>query len=658
MKPTMLLLVGPAGSGKSTAGAVWAKQHEAVLFDVDAEICRKSGSTIDAIFRTQGESGFRHLETETFRDVLRQASAYIYQEQKSVVIVTGGGWITKSENWAIFEDEITHNEKTQKIRNYVVYYVVHLNISAKSAAPRILQAQKNDAAHRPLYTGTLDEIEQAWRQREEIRLPLRRQFAEQLDIQIKKRHIEKTKLYSYSLLSFWVEQDEQFLANSQKIHDAIEDFYMEQIQTNIIQADFLSSYQWQAFPEIPIKPLRWHDGILHVPHANQKVVWADSAVTLVNTSSVHIEKLENREQKTKIRIPLLCFVDQNVVNTHFYQEMMQELQDKNDVKAVILLEGGESCKEQTTLFQILSACAQHLRGRHGCLLAVGGGAVLDVVGLAASLWSRGTSWIAVPTTLLSMVDASVGGKTAINLPEGKNLVGTFHPPIYTYINTQWLSTLPKRQLQAGCAEMLKHVWLTDVLQDQAALRSTYQTLIKILDNPCSDEMKHSIQESIAIKAAVVDMDPQEKNLRKVLNLGHTVGHALEKLSMQEENPENRLEHGEAVAYGLDFIAWISGISYLYDVHQEWMEKLVMHKKNVCTGNDEEQAEKCKKIKSILCYDKKRDEQGGVQWIVPIREGTQNIAVARSLAINATRQAQIDTAISAWWQMSCRQTRQM
>lgn len=653
MKPTMLLLVGPAGSGKSTAGAVWAKQHDAVLFDVDAEICRKSGSTIDAIFRTQGESGFRHLETETFRDVLRQASAYIYQEQKSVVIVTGGGWITKSENWAIFDDEIKHNKKTQKIRDYVVYYVVHLNISAKNAAQRILQAQKNDAAHRPLYTGTLEEIEQAWRQREEIRLPLRRQFAEQLDIQIKNRHIEKTKLYSYSLLSFWVEQDEQFLANSQKIHDAIEDFYMEQIQTNIIQADFLSSYQWQAFPEIPVKPLVWHDGILHVPHANQKVVWADSIVMLANTVSRNVEDLAKRGQKLKIQIPILCFIDQNVVNTDFYQEIMQELSQKNDVKAVIIIEGGESCKEQTTLFQILSACAQHLRGRHGCLLAVGGGAVLDVVGLAASLWSRGTSWIAIPTTLLSMVDASVGGKTAINLPEGKNLVGTFHPPICTCIYIQWLSTLPKRQLQAGCAEMLKHMWLTDVLQDQAALRMFYQNLLKALENPCSDEMQIHIQESIAIKAAVVELDPQEKNLRKVLNLGHTVGHALEKLSMQEENPENRLEHGEAVAYGLDFIAWISGITYLYDVHQVLMECMIYDRKKLCDGDVEKKTEKCEKIKDILCYDKKRDDQGGVQWIVPIQESTQKIRVARSLAINATQQAQIDTAISAWWQMSCR-----
>jgi 3-dehydroquinate synthase len=172
------------------------------------------------------------------------------------------------------------------------------------------------------------------------------------------------------------------------------------------------------------------------------------------------------------------------------------------------------------------------------LIALGGGVVGDLTGFLASIFMRGLPFVQVPTTLLAMVDAAIGGKTAINLREGKNLLGTFHQPRLVAIDPQFLRTLPPAQRRNGLAEVLK----AGFIQDPDLLSRLDQAKARIFGNEA--ELTEVIHRAAAIKAQVVAADEREGGLRRILNFGHTLGHALEQAS------SFRLPHGEAVAWGM------------------------------------------------------------------------------------------------------------
>jgi 3-dehydroquinate synthase len=175
--------------------------------------------------------------------------------------------------------------------------------------------------------------------------------------------------------------------------------------------------------------------------------------------------------------------------------------------------------------------------RNSLLINLGGGVVTDLGGFAASTYKRGIDFIHIPTTLLSQVDASVGGKTGIDIDNIKNIIGTFTQPKAVFIENAFLDSLPPRQIKSGLAEMLKHGLIAD---------ADYWELLKNSDlNKLSAELIHR---SIEIKNKVVVADPTEQGLRKILNFGHTIGHALESYSL--DNDENPLTHGEAIAAGM------------------------------------------------------------------------------------------------------------
>jgi len=179
-------------------------------------------------------------------------------------------------------------------------------------------------------------------------------------------------------------------------------------------------------------------------------------------------------------------------------------------------------------------------------VALGGGVVGDVAGFAAATYMRGLPLVQVPTTLLSMIDSSVGGKTGVDLPHGKNLVGAFHHPLLVVIDPLALATLPARQVSCGLAEMLKHGVIAD-----AGLFAHLQA------GPPWDWVE-LVERAVAVKIEVVEEDPAEQGWRAVLNLGHTAGHALERLSAY------RLPHGEAVAIGLRVAAGVAAEMGLCD----------------------------------------------------------------------------------------------
>ncbi|QUB47716.1 3-dehydroquinate synthase [Prevotella sp. oral taxon 475] len=215
----------------------------------------------------------------------------------------------------------------------------------------------------------------------------------------------------------------------------------------------------------------------------------------------------------------------------------------------IVIPPTDAHKQLDTLSQVWKALSDGEATRHSCLLNLGGGMVTDLGGFAASTFKRGIPFINLPTTLLAMVDAAVGGKTGINFNHLKNEVGTFANARYVLLHTTFLDTLDAENLRSGYAEMLKHALIKDE-------KMWAEHLNFPLEQPDFAVLQRLVAQSVEVKEQIVAADPHEQGLRKVLNLGHTIGHALEALWLQRGQ---LLLHGYAVAYGLIVELYLSAL---------------------------------------------------------------------------------------------------
>jgi 3-dehydroquinate synthetase len=275
------------------------------------------------------------------------------------------------------------------------------------------------------------------------------------------------------------------------------------------------------------------------------------------------------------------------------------LRDRADVALVHLLPDGEKGK---TLAQLERAAVALLRAgatRRSLVVAVGGGAVSDAAGFLAATFMRGVAWAAVPTTLLAMVDAALGGKTAVNLPAAKNAVGAFHPPSAVLADPRALETLPRRELRSGMGEVLKY----------AALRPDLMGRVSALGTGMPDAAL--VADCARAKLEVVERDPAEKGARKLLNLGHTFGHGVEAAGRFE-----RYTHGEAVAVGLAFAfrlaANLGRIGPLAVAELETALAAAGLPVRVAPNV-------ARRAASLMGYDKKRTA-AGLQWVLPRAKG--------------------------------------
>lgn len=206
----------------------------------------------------------------------------------------------------------------------------------------------------------------------------------------------------------------------------------------------------------------------------------------------------------------------------------------------IIIKATDTHKNLDTLSQVWQALSNGGATRHSLMINLGGGMVTDLGGFAASTFKRGIDFINIPTTLLAMVDASVGGKTGINFGGLKNEIGVFSDSRFVIINTQFLDTLDHDNICSGYAEMLKHGLISD--------EHTWAELVTFdLDTPDLSQLQRMVAESIKVKERIVEADPHEHGIRKALNLGHTMGHAFESFAMRRGTP---ILHGYAVAYGM------------------------------------------------------------------------------------------------------------
>ena len=233
----------------------------------------------------------------------------------------------------------------------------------------------------------------------------------------------------------------------------------------------------------------------------------------------------------------------------FYPQSLKEsipkISIENDVHFFPLPEG-EAAKSVQNLAKMWDWMGAAGFTRSDVVVAIGGGTITDAAGFLSATWLRGIDWIAVPTTLAGMVDASVGGKTGINSDYGKNLIGSFHSPQKVIIDSHWLETLSSRDISAGLSEVIKTGFIGD------------SEILEIMENFELDRDRHNyeminelIQRSVAVKAGVVSSDFKESFEREILNYGHTLGHAIERHSQYS------LRHGEAISIGLIYAAHLS-----------------------------------------------------------------------------------------------------
>ncbi|WP_417761178.1 3-dehydroquinate synthase [Shewanella sp.] len=265
---------------------------------------------------------------------------------------------------------------------------------------------------------------------------------------------------------------------------------------------------------------------------------------LLAQSSTHLSHLAGRT---------LFIVTNDVVAPLYLQQVTDVLSKIAKVQAVVLPDG-EKFKTLEQLNHIFTALLEHNCGRDVVIVALGGGVIGDMAGFAAASYQRGVQFVQIPTTLLSQVDSSVGGKTAVNHPLGKNMIGAFYQPQNVLIDTQCLSTLPAREFAAGMAEVIKYgiIWdsefFTWLEQSVDALKSLQPAALT-----------YTIQRCCEIKATVVAEDETEQGVRALLNLGHTFGHAIE-----AEMGYGVWLHGEAVAAGTVLAAQTAELMGLID----------------------------------------------------------------------------------------------
>lgn len=317
---------------------------------------------------------------------------------------------------------------------------------------------------------------------------------------------------------------------------------------------------------------------------------------------------------------VFVLVDANT-HEHCLPYFIENLETQLNIE-IIEIEAGEEHKTIDTCAGVWNALSELDADRKSLMINLGGGVITDLGGFVASTFKRGIAYINVPTSLLGMVDASVGGKTGVDLGHLKNQIGVINSAEMVLIDTQFLNTLPQNQMYSGIAEMLKHGLISN---------EAYWNKFSDLSNLKVMDLETLIYESVIIKKEIVDQDPIEDNLRKTLNFGHTLGHAIESHFLSNPNKKTLL-HGEAIAIGMVLACYISSemLSFSADLNTK-----VKHLMINTYGKVEINEMDYEPIIQLLKYDKK-NEHGNINFVLleAIGKPKINCLVDDDLIINA------------------------
>ena len=317
-----------------------------------------------------------------------------------------------------------------------------------------------------------------------------------------------------------------------------------------------------------------------------------------NLDNLQSEILDNLESSEYIVV-----ISQKVYK--LYSSVLNFPKDK-----ILVIKDGEKEKNIKTLEKILDFALKHKLNRKDAIIAVGGGVIGDMAGLAASLYMRGIKYIQVPTTLLACTDSSVGGKTAINTKYSKNLVGAFYQPKAVFINVNFLKTLDQRQFKSGLGEVLKYGFIEKscgCCEELNLLNFLSENFNKILEKDILTLME-LISICIKLKISVVQKDEQESGLRMILNFGHTYAHAIEKITKYK-----KYTHGECVAQGLEKSVEIAFKLGKIDKEYKFLCEDIINKFNFRKISQYDK----NKILEIMSTDKKA-QKNCIKYVLPVK----------------------------------------
>ena len=514
-----LVLVGLPGAGKTTQARLLAQALGVQVTDTDAEIRRRARMTIPEIFASEGEEGFRDREHRAMRAVLDSPAA------AQGVIALGGGAVLRPEN-------------RELLRGHTV---IHLSASPSTAARHV-----GDGTGRPLMTPDADSDQTRAAQRRSEHLAENRS--------------DKQGEY------------DGVLARMEALHAQRSPLYSE-VATLTVPTDGLTPQQVAALILVALG--------VHTPQAVSVLapmadVPASSCADTPRRGRVQpAQTPETRSGARRVAVagdhPYDVLIGHGlladlahvvrdapgagaggvaIIHAKALSERAtgaeQQLVSQGLRVLRIEVPDGEAAKKARVLEYLWERLGSFRLGRDGLVIGLGGGATTDLAGFAAATWLRGVPVVQVPTTLLAMVDAAVGGKTGIDTPAGKNLVGAFHPPAAVIADLETLSTLPTAELRAGLGEVVKCGLIADPVILDRVLAEPADCLA--WDSPVLADL---VARSIAVKAAVVGEDLTEAGLREILNYGHTYAHAIEKVT------DYSWRHGEAVAVGCVFAAEVA-----------------------------------------------------------------------------------------------------